>query len=168
MFYSLFSAPAPDCLLPNVSAISTSTLVSFGHCFIKNCEHAAHIVALSTYLLVETIIPWSVFCCLVCKLFCERNHGFGFENDFVLSVHECAYSFICVQLFATPWIVALQALLSMGFPRHEYWSGLPFPTSEDLPNPGIKPVSLVTPAGNSPKKPVGRFFATGLFSYWFP
>ena len=41
----------------------------------------------------------------------------------------------------TPWIVACQAPLSTGFSRHEYWSGLPFPSSGDLPNPGIKPGS---------------------------
>ena len=38
----------------------------------------------------------------------------------------------------TPWTVAHQALLSMGFPRQEYWSGLPFPSPRDLPNPGIE------------------------------
>ena len=43
-----------------------------------------------------------------------------------------------VQLFATPWTVAYQAPLSMGFSRQEYWSGLPFPSPGDLPNPGIK------------------------------
>ena len=42
--------------------------------------------------------------------------------------------------FATPWIAAYQAPLSMGFYRLEYWSGLPFPTP-DLPNPGIEPAS---------------------------
>ena len=41
--------------------------------------------------------------------------------------------------FVTPWTVAHQVPLSMRFPRQEYWSGLPFPTSGDLPNPGIKP-----------------------------
>ena len=45
----------------------------------------------------------------------------------------------CVQLFATPWTVAYQASLSMGFSRQEYWSGLPFPSPGDLPNPGTKP-----------------------------
>ena len=47
---------------------------------------------------------------------------------------------------ATPWTVALQAPLSMGFSRQEYWSGLPFPSPGDLPNPGIKPKSAVSPA----------------------
>ena len=44
-----------------------------------------------------------------------------------------------VRLFVTPWTVAYQAPPSMGFSRQEYWSGLPFPSPGDLPNPGIKP-----------------------------
>ena len=47
----------------------------------------------------------------------------------------------CVQLFATPWTVAHQAPPSMGFSRQEYWSGLPFPSPGDLPDPGIEPRS---------------------------
>ena len=43
--------------------------------------------------------------------------------------------------FATVWTVVHQAPLSMGFPRQEYWDGLPFPSPEDFPNPGIKPTS---------------------------
>ena len=46
-----------------------------------------------------------------------------------------------VRLFATPWTVALQAPPSMGFSRQEYWSGLPFPSPGDLPDPGIEPRS---------------------------
>ena len=46
-----------------------------------------------------------------------------------------------VRLFETPWTVAYQAPSSMGFSRQEYWSGLPFPSPEDLPNPGIEPRS---------------------------
>ena len=44
-----------------------------------------------------------------------------------------------VRLFVTPWTVAYQAPLSMGFSRQEYWSGLPFPSPGDLPDPGIEP-----------------------------
>ena len=51
-----------------------------------------------------------------------------------------------VRLLETPWTVACQAPLSMGFARQEYWSGLPFPSPGDLPDPGIEPVSLVNPA----------------------
>ena len=49
--------------------------------------------------------------------------------------------FICVRLFATPWIVACQAPLSMGLSRQEYWSGMSFPSPRDLPIPGIEPGS---------------------------
>ena len=51
-----------------------------------------------------------------------------------------------VRLFETPWTVAPQAPLSMEFSRQEYWSKLPFPILGDLPNPGIKPTSLASPA----------------------
>ena len=50
-------------------------------------------------------------------------------------------SLSCVRLFATSWTVAYQASLSMGFSRQEYWSGVPFPSPGDLPNPGIEPGS---------------------------
>ena len=68
---------------------------------------------------------------------------------------SCVYVLSCVQLFATLW-TAFQAPLSMGFPRQEYWSGLPFPPPGDLLDPGIKPafsVSLML---------AGRFFTTKL------
>ena len=51
-----------------------------------------------------------------------------------------------VRLFETPWTVALQAPLSMGFSRQEHWSGLPCPPPEDLPDAGIEPVVLMSPA----------------------
>ena len=50
----------------------------------------------------------------------------------------CACTFSHIQLFATPWTVACQAPLSMGFSRHEYWSGLSFPPPGDFPDPGIE------------------------------
>ena len=57
-----------------------------------------------------------------------------------------AQSLSCVQLSATLWTASYQAPLSMGFFRQEYWSELPFPSPEDLPDPGIKPTSPVAPA----------------------
>ena len=53
--------------------------------------------------------------------------------------------FSCVQLFETLWTIACQALLSMGFSRQEYYSGLPFLPKGDLPNPAIEPKSLMSP-----------------------
>ena len=49
--------------------------------------------------------------------------------------------FSCVRFFVTLWTTACQASLSMGFPKQEYWSGLPCPLPGDLPDPGIKPAS---------------------------
>ena len=54
--------------------------------------------------------------------------------------------FNCAQLFAIPWTVVHQAPLSMRFSRKEYWSGYPFTSPGDLPNSGIEPVSLMSPA----------------------
>jgi len=59
-----------------------------------------------------------------------------------------------VHLLVTPWTVARQARLSMRFSRQEYWSGLPFPSLGNLPNPGIEPKSLKSPPLS------GRFFTT--------
>ena len=74
----------------------------------------------------------------------------GATNTFIFTSYWSRLLEIpCVWLFATLW-----TSLSLGFPRQEYWSGLPFPTPGDLPDPGIKPTSLETPAL------AGGFFTT--------
>ena len=60
-----------------------------------------------------------------------------------------------VRLFATPWTVAYQAPPSMGFSRQEYWSGLPFPSPGDLPDPGLKPGSPALHVDALPSEPPG-------------
>ena len=97
----------------------------------------------------------------------RREHGAIVQKEPALLVkffihypglHACA---CCrVQLFATPWTVAHQAPLFMGFPRQEYWSGLPFPTLGDLPNPGIKLTSLASLALAG-----GFFYVKYVFSF---
>ena len=99
-------------------------------------------------------------------------------QDLSVGVYVCVFSrSVLSDSFATPWTVTGLAPLSMGFPRQEYWSRLPFPTPADLPDPGIKPTSLVSPAWT------GRFFTTAppgntrfiwicpyllcLLSFWF-
>ena len=62
----------------------------------------------------------------------------------------------CVRFFATPWTVARQAPLSMGFSRQEYWSGLPCPPPKDLPDPGIKTVSPTSAGGFFTTEPPGK------------
>ena len=61
-----------------------------------------------------------------------------------------------VQLFAIPWTVVYQASLSMGFSRQGYWSGLPFPSPGDLPDPGIEPRSPALQADALPSEPPGK------------
>ena len=66
------------------------------------------------------------------------------------------YSFSLVWLLATPWTVAHQAPLSMEFFRQEYWSGLPFPSPGDLPDPGIEPKSVALQTDSLPSEPPGK------------
>ena len=58
-----------------------------------------------------------------------------------------------VRIFVTPWTVAHQGPLSMGFPRKEFWSGLPFPSPGDLSDPGIK---LMSPAWQADSLPLSH------------
>ena len=66
---------------------------------------------------------------------------------------------------ATLWTVASQAPPSMGFSSQEYWSGLPFPSPGDLPNPGIEPRSLALQAGALIFEPPGKYFAKYSYIY---
>ena len=75
-----------------------------------------------------------------------------------------------VRLFSTPWTMMHQASLSMGFPKQEYWSGFSFPPPGDIPDPGTKPTSPVSPAlqGNSlsaepSRKPIHKI---NKLTYW--
>ena len=68
----------------------------------------------------------------------------------------CVCVFNCVQLFATTRTVAHQAPLSTGFSRQEYWSGLPFPSPRNLPDPGIKPKSPALEADALTSEPPGK------------
>ena len=61
-----------------------------------------------------------------------------------------------VQLFGTPWTGAQQAPLSMGFSQQEYWSGSPFPSPGDLPDPGIEPRSPTLEADALTSEPPGK------------
>ena len=65
------------------------------------------------------------------------------------------YSLSHVWLFVTPWTIAHQIPLSMGFPRQEYWSGLPFPSPGDLPDPGVKLASPALQADSLPLSHLG-------------
>ena len=67
-----------------------------------------------------------------------------------------AQSLSHVQLFVTAWTVTHQSPLSVGFPRQEYWSGLPCPRPRDLPDPGIEPTSPALAGGFFTTEPSGK------------
>ena len=72
---------------------------------------------------------------------CEIRQAQKDKHCMILFMKVKVKSLSRVQLFVTPWTVAYQAPPSMGFSRQECWSGLPFPSPGDLPNPGIEPWS---------------------------
>ena len=87
----------------------------------------------------SALVPWlASSCCLAERIYYVR----------LLS------RFSHFRLFVTPWTAACQTPLSMEFSRREYWSGLPFSSAEDLPDPGTEPTSLVSP------ELAGGFFTT--------
>ena len=68
------------------------------------------------------------------------------------------------RLFATPWTEAHQGPLSMGYPRQEYWSGLPFPPPGDLPHPGIEPESPALVSGFFTTESLGKPYPASCFN----
>ena len=78
-------------------------------------------------------------CVCACARMCTHTHGLS-----------------RVRLFATPWTVAHQAPLSMGFPRQEYWSGLSFPPPGEIPDPRIEPASRALAGGFFTTQPPGK------------
>ena len=62
----------------------------------------------------------------------------------------CSVASVAFGLFVTPWTIAHQAPLSLGFSRQEYWNGLPFLPPRDLPDPGIEPVSAALGSNSLP------------------
>ena len=80
--------------------------------------------------------------------------GMSDKKGWHFSFHVCAWSLSHVRLFAAPWTAGDSQ--ARGFSRQEYWSGLPWPPSEDLPNPGTEPRSPAAQAVSSPSEPPGK------------
>ena len=114
------------------------------------------------YLLTCFILKYYAFITLVFFLFLKHSNFFclkAVELDAVLvyySLLYCALPFSCVWLFVTLWTLAYHALLSMGFSRQEYRSGLPCPAPGDLPNTGIKPRSPTLQVDSLRSEPPGK------------
>ena len=92
--------------------------------------------------------PWSLHPKTI-RLINEFSKVTGWVSEWVKSLSP-------VRLFATPWTVAYQAPLSLGFSRQEYWSGLPFPSPGNLPDPGIEPGSPALQADALTSEPPGK------------
>ena len=147
--------------------MSTSALCSFFHSF-KSLKKSHHPVSLSILLLCFpfSLLPifswyftvwqhprWYIFAivayCLSPWLHISRIRALVFE---------CMYQELShVHLFATPWTVAHHTSLPMEFSRQEYWSGLPFPSPGDLPNPEIEPRSPAIQADSLPSELPGKY-----------
>ena len=107
------------------------------------------------WISLATLALWSFYPCSEYDVFLIAPYLQCLQVTRPVSLQPCVLSrFSRVRPFVTLWIIALQASLSMGFSRREYWRGLPCPPSEDLPDPGIEPASLPSPA-----------MADGLFTW---
>ena len=97
----------------------------------------------------------------------EENNIMGKTRDLFMKIRDTRGTFhassvqsvqslSCVRLFTTPWTVAFQAPMSMGFSRQEHWSGLPCLPPGHLPNPGIEPRSPALQVDSLPSEPPGK------------
>ena len=114
-------------------------------CVLFRCQKVTH----GTHAMLASVNPSSPIS--VAGVGGQRGTGLSIRSTLLCCVLSC---FSRVQPFAIPWTIARQPPLSMVFSWQEYWSGLPFPPPGDLPDPGIKPTSLMFPAL------AGRFFTT--------
>ena len=103
------------------------------------------------YYVASTLTPQSLYSCRSFIVLC--NHG-----DDGLVAKSCP-------VLVTPWTVADQAPLSMQFSRPEYWSELPFPSPEDLPDPGIKPASPKNVYNSVKQFLIGAYICFTIFVY---
>ena len=103
----------------------------------------------------DVILHWGDLCIICFQHVCLLSVYFLFLR-LTFFVGSEVKSLSHVLLFATPWTIAHQIPLSMGFSRQEYWSGLSFPSPGDLPNPGIEPQSSALQTHSLPCEPPGR------------
>ena len=105
-------------------------------------------------LIIQLLFPKQSQVQLRCMI--KHSYNLSISPKYRLNSKLCAYLLSHVRLLATPWTVARQVPLSMGFSRQEYWSRLPFPSQRDLPDPGIKPRSPTLQVDSLPSEPSGK------------
>ena len=136
-----------DCSLPG-----SSLGISY---FLEEISSLFHFIVFLCFFALITEEGFLISPCYSLELCIQMGISFLFSFAFKVKVKSLS----CVWLFATPWKVTYQAPQSMGFFRQEYWSGLPFPSPGDLPNPGIEPRSPALQTDALPSDPLGKPFA---------
>ena len=124
-------------------------------CFLNNPTDVDNLISGSSAFSKSSLNIWKFTVHILCmRVNSGEKNALGIQFKSKLCMCVGAKSLSCVLLLVTPWTVACQAPLSMGFSRQEYWSGLPCPPPGNLPDPGIEPVALTSPAS------AGRLSAT--------
>ena len=138
-----------DCSLPG-----SSLGISY---FLEEISSLFHFIVFLCFFALITEEGFLISPCYSLELCIQV--GISFLFSFACKVKVKVKSLSCVWLFATPWKVTYQAPQSMGFSRQEYWSGLPFTSPGDLPNPGIEPRSPALQTDALLSEPLGKPFA---------
>ena len=130
----------------------------------QHCSHFTHVDSLQEgykcpFPFTKRTGPEDLY--PVCSLLDTHNSAFKLQMiDSISFVLNKWLEMVCRAVLSPIWLLdpraARQAPLSLGFPRQEYWSGLPFPSPGDLPHPGIKPVSPALQADFLPCEPPGK------------
>ena len=150
---------------PGKALHKLEALWSYLHCPSKSTLHCLHLCPVG--LIGWYSLPSSFMHIIIFKfqMYCKVIQT-------CVCIYIYIYMYICCFCLVTrshptlwpPWTVAHQAPLFMGFPRGEYWRGLPFPSPGDLPNPGIKPASSALQAESLPLSQHGNWLA--LLASW--
>ena len=149
--------PHPHTILPMwiVTEHRVELPVWYSHFCWLSVLHTVMYMSQCSHSSPHLLLPCAVFTRLFSLSLLLPENMF-ISTIFLDSAHVCVLShFKHVWLFATPWTIAPQAPLSMGFSRQGYWSGLPFPSPGDLPDPEVKLLSPALQADSLPTEPWG-------------
>ena len=116
----------------------------------KNTGKGCHFLLQGTFRLRD----WTSGSCIAGRLFTDWATSEAHLSKQKVKVKSLSL----VRLFVTTWTIAHQAPPAMGFSRQQYWSGLPFPSPRDLPDPGIEPGSPTLQVDTLPSEPPGIYF----------
>ena len=123
-------------ILNTPSTLSRNVAITLRWKVQGGCETDSGFISIAVIPCLNWVVQWK-------DCWYRRIQTCGFQ---IQSCPVLLRLFSCVWLFAIPWTIGCQALLSKGFSRQKYWSGSPYPSPEDLPDPRVEPKSLMSPA----------------------